>query len=130
MAARVWREFMNAAATRTLREFLDEWQRRTYPVAGNVRIGNSSTEIVREAGEWKADLLVLGTQRRWTGSSTQLGSTEGVVLCRLSCNALVIPVSHWVSRHGDVHGLFSNAEAACLPGTEEYPENGVVFVAG
>jgi nucleotide-binding universal stress UspA family protein len=128
-AACVSQEFMNAAATRRLHEFLTERQRRTHPVAGRVRIGNPSTEILREASEWKADLLVLGTHGRWTGAAAHLGSTVSAVLRGSSCNALVIPVSHRVPRHRDVQGHSSNAEG-CFPGTEEHPENGVVFVSG
>jgi nucleotide-binding universal stress UspA family protein len=59
-------------------------------------------EMGREAGEWKADLLVLGAHGRRTGSSAPFGSTVGAVLRGPSCNALVIPVSHAVPWHGDV----------------------------
>jgi nucleotide-binding universal stress UspA family protein len=126
-AARVSQEFMNAAASRRLQEFLGERQRRAYPVSGKVRIGNPSTEILREAGEWKADLLVLGTQGRWTASPAQIGSTAGAVLRGSNCNALVIPVSHQVPRHGDVHDL-SSSPGECFPWTEEHAEADGVLV--
>jgi nucleotide-binding universal stress UspA family protein len=42
--------------------------------------GNSSREIIKTAGEWKADLIVLGTHGRSGISRVFLGSTaEGVV---------------------------------------------------
>jgi hypothetical protein len=123
----VSQEFMNPAATRRLREFLDERQPRTYPVAGKVRIGNPSTEIVRDAGEWKADLLVLGTHGRWTGCPARLGSTVAAVLRASSCNALVIPVSRGVLRHRAAYGISAHDAGACFPGTEEHPEADVVL---
>jgi nucleotide-binding universal stress UspA family protein len=129
-AAGVSQEFMNAAATRRLREFLGERQRRTHPVACKVRIGNPSTEIVREAGEWKADLLVLGTHRRGTGSPARLGSTVAAVLCASSSNALVIPVSRGVLRHRAAYGISAHDAGACFPGTEEHPDADVVLARG
>jgi universal stress protein E len=126
-AAHVSQEFMNAAATRRLHEFLDERQRRAYPIAGKVRIGNPSTEILREAGEWKADLLVLGTHGRWNGSTARFGSTAAAVLRGSSCNVLVIPVTQGVTRQRDAHALAPYPAAACFPGTEEHPQAGVVL---
>jgi hypothetical protein len=126
----VWREFINAAATRRLCEFLDERQRRTYPVAGDVGVGNPSTEMVRQAGEWKADRLVLGTRGRWTGSPARLGSTVAAVLHAASRNAPGIPVSRGVLRHRAAYGISAHDAGARFPRTEEHAEAEVVLACG
>jgi universal stress protein E len=92
-AARTSQEFMLRAATSKLQQFQAERHRRKVPVTGKVRIGNPSTEIVREAAEWKADLLVLGTRSHGGMSRLLPGSTAAAALRASSGNSLVIPAA-------------------------------------
>ncbi|HEX6925292.1 MAG TPA: universal stress protein [Longimicrobiaceae bacterium] len=56
-----------------------------------IRIGEASKEIVAEASDWKADLLVVGTHGRKGASRFLIGSVaEGVVRTAM-CDVLVIP---------------------------------------
>src|SRR5690606_36943035 len=56
-----------------------------------IRIGEASKEIVAEASDWKADLLVVGTHGRRGASRFLIGSVaEGVVRTAM-CDVLVIP---------------------------------------
>lgn len=59
--------------------------------APRVRHGDAALEIVREAQEWDADLLVLGTHGRRGVSRMLLGSVAETVLQRAPCATLVIP---------------------------------------
>jgi nucleotide-binding universal stress UspA family protein len=124
MAARVSQDFLTEAATTKLRQFLAERRRRSYPVTGRVRIGNASTELLREAGEWKADLLVLGSHGRGAIPRPLLGSTATAVLRAASGNALVIPVS-LAAAHTRGTGEPRQPMPAGFPGTEEHQEPGV-----
>ena len=56
-----------------------------------VRTGEPTVEIVREAEEWKADLVVLGTHGRSGFRPLWLGSTATAAARGLGCNVLVIP---------------------------------------
>jgi universal stress protein E len=116
------RDVMVAAATTRLHEFLGERRRRVPPVLAKVRIGNPSTEILREAGEWMADLLVLGRHGRATAMPASLGSTAVAALRGTACNALVVPVSSGVSRRLHPKANRSPRSAACLPASDEHSE--------
>jgi nucleotide-binding universal stress UspA family protein len=59
--------------------------------APRVRRGDAALEIVREAQEWGADLLVLGTHGRRGVERMFLGSVAETVLQRAPCAALVVP---------------------------------------
>lgn len=61
------------------------------PMETRVRVGDTPLEIVREAGEWKADLLVLGTHGRSGFRPLWLGGTAASTLRAASCNVLMIP---------------------------------------
>lgn len=78
------------AADSELRRFLDARPggRR---VEGAVRFGEVPREVVREAQEWGADLMVLGTHGRGGMSRLLLGSTAAAILRGADCNVLVIP---------------------------------------
>jgi universal stress protein E len=119
-ASRMSRDFMLGAATSALQQFQAERHRGHYPVAGNVRIGNPSTEIIREAAEWNADLLVLGTRSRGGMSRMLLGSTAAAALRAYGGNALVVPSAAavaWRERRGSDRPR-AQAEPG-FPGTEE-----------
>lgn len=61
------------------------------PSAPRVRMGDPAYEIVREAEEWGADLVVMGTHGRRGASRMFLGSVAETVLRNAPCAALVIP---------------------------------------
>jgi nucleotide-binding universal stress UspA family protein len=128
-AARMSKDFMKEAAMSRLRQFLAERQRRSFPVVGEIRLGNPSTEIVRDAGEWQADLLVLGSHGHRGVSRLLLGSTSAATLQAASCNALVIPTSvaaNWQPRT-EVNRL-RRQTTAHFPGTEEHTDAGVALM--
>ena len=56
-----------------------------------VRTGEPATEIVREAAEWGADVLVLGTHGRTGAARWLLGSVAETVLRGAPCSVLVVP---------------------------------------
>jgi len=56
-----------------------------------VRTGNAALEIAREADEWKADLLVLGTHGRSGFRQLWLGGTAISALRAAACNVLMVP---------------------------------------
>jgi nucleotide-binding universal stress UspA family protein len=56
-----------------------------------VRFGEVAREVVREAEEWPADLIVLGTHGRSGFSRLALGSTAAATLRGACCNVLVVP---------------------------------------
>jgi nucleotide-binding universal stress UspA family protein len=126
-AARVSQRFLRDAATVRLHGFLDQRRPRSYPVSERVRLGNPSTEILREVDEWKADLLVLAPSTRRVGSPRRLGSTAAALLRGSSCNALVVPAAGLDLREGDRSGL-GHREAPGFPGTEEQPASRLLVV--
>jgi nucleotide-binding universal stress UspA family protein len=79
-----------ADARRELCEFL-EVEAPTVESTPRVRRGDPATEIIREAHEWGADLLVLGTHGRRGALRLFLGSVAETVVRRLPCAVLVIP---------------------------------------
>jgi nucleotide-binding universal stress UspA family protein len=77
------------AAVRELRAFLRE---RSGPAAeAAVRTGVTADEIVAEAREWDADLLVVGTHARGWGARLMLGSVAEAALRDAPCNVLAVP---------------------------------------
>ncbi|HEX5871211.1 MAG TPA: universal stress protein [Longimicrobium sp.] len=61
------------------------------PTARYVRTGDPAYEIVREAEEWQADLIVVGTHGRRGARRVFLGSVAETVLRHAPCAALVVP---------------------------------------
>ncbi len=61
------------------------------PMETKVRIGEPVVEIAREAEEWKADLLVMGTHGRSGFRRLWLGSTAAGAVRAAGCNVLVVP---------------------------------------
>lgn len=84
-------EAARAAAARELGLFLEERTPRGSAVEPRVRTGPAVHEIVAEAREWGADLLVLGTHGRTGLTGFLLGSVATGVLRRVPCSVLVIP---------------------------------------
>jgi universal stress protein E len=127
-AARMSREFLQNAARSELRQYLGARRARVSPVTACVRLGNPSTEIVRAASEWPADLLVLGSHGRKSPSSRMLGSTAAATLTACSGNALVIPTSvvapppERATEESRRPGVYDG-----FPGTQEYTEAGVAL---
>jgi nucleotide-binding universal stress UspA family protein len=74
-----------------LRRWLDEQRPHGVPLSTGVRIGNPAEEIITEAAEWKADLVVVGTHGRSGLPRLLLGSVAEAVLRDAPCNTLVIP---------------------------------------
>jgi universal stress protein E len=60
-------------------------------VVPRVRIGDPAKEVVAEAAEWSADLVVVGTRGRHSVSRFLLGSVAGSVLRSAFGNVLVVP---------------------------------------
>ena len=87
------RSAVEEAARRELGELL---RRRTppgYAVEPEVRVGVPAEEIVTEAREWGADLVVVGTHARGWGARLVLGSVAEATLRDAPCNVLAIPPS-------------------------------------
>lgn len=85
------RDLLQDAADGELARFLGERRSRAYTVESRVRTGDPVREIVSEAAEWPADLLVLGTRGEVGPVPFGLGSTAAATLRAALCNALVIP---------------------------------------
>lgn len=81
---------LKETAEAELREFAAERPRHG-AIEPRVRFGEVAREINREADEWKADLLVLGTHGRSGFSRLALGSTAAAALRGACCNVLVVP---------------------------------------
>jgi nucleotide-binding universal stress UspA family protein len=105
-------ETMVADVRRRHARFLEHVDSHGHRLVPRLRWGNASTEIVREAGEWHADLVVLGTHSRLGTSRWLLGSTAAAVLRGLSCDALVIPARVATARRTASAGVepFAGAE--------------------
>jgi nucleotide-binding universal stress UspA family protein len=78
--------------TLKLQTFLDARRPRNGKVQTRVRFGVPSVEILDQAAERAADLVVLGTHSRTGVDRVWLGSVAEGVLRDLRCSALVIPV--------------------------------------
>jgi nucleotide-binding universal stress UspA family protein len=78
---------------RELGEFLRRLPPADPQALGKVRLGNAAHEIVAEAAEWDADLLVLGSHGRGGVSRFLIGSVAEAVLRRALCDALIIPAT-------------------------------------
>jgi nucleotide-binding universal stress UspA family protein len=79
---------LELAAERRLRTMLSDAR---LPLETAVRSGEPSVELIREAEEWHADLLVLGTHDPAATRSGTLGGTAASTLRHSACNVLVLP---------------------------------------
>lgn len=84
-------ETIERAAGEELAEFIAARAVRRYLVQPMVRFGVPHEEIVANAEEWDADLVVLGTHSRTAAERWVLGSVAESVLKRLGCSVLVVP---------------------------------------
>ncbi|MEW5931024.1 MAG: universal stress protein [Gemmatimonadota bacterium] len=87
-APRVARE---QAAQRRLDAFVRGRRPRARGVQCKVRLGVPADEILAEASEWAADLVVLGTNGHAGAPPHHLGSTAGATLRGAPCNVLAVP---------------------------------------
>jgi universal stress protein E len=78
-------------ARESLREFVAGRAPRELPVSTCLRQGDPAVEINREAEEWRADLLVLGTHGRRGVSRFVFGSVAAAALRDSPRNVLVVP---------------------------------------
>jgi universal stress protein E len=79
------------AARAELEAFLQERDSVLPIVEPVVRSGLIADEIVAEAREWDADLLVVGTHARGWGARMMLGSVAEAALRDAPCNVLAVP---------------------------------------
>jgi len=84
-------EVLERAARDELESFLRRRGRVGPPVEAVVRTGIPADEIVAEAREWRADLLVVGTHARGWGARMMLGSVAEASLRDAPCNVLAVP---------------------------------------
>jgi nucleotide-binding universal stress UspA family protein len=84
--------YLSRTTSLKLQKFLDARRPRTGKVQARVRFGVPSAEILDEAAEWAADLVILGTHSRTGVDRVWLGSVAEGVLRDLRCSALVVPV--------------------------------------
>ncbi len=77
-----------------LARFLKGRRPRVYKILERVRFGEPAKEIVAEAVEWKADLVVVGTHGRKGFDRLMLGSVAAETLRKVPCNLLVIPAAY------------------------------------
>lgn len=82
---------MQNRAKAKLDDFLNKRRSRGLTVEGKVRLGLSAAEILTEAEEWSADLVVLGTQGRRGLSRFMIGSVAERVSRKAQCDVLMIP---------------------------------------
>jgi nucleotide-binding universal stress UspA family protein len=84
-------EALERAARAELETFLQERDSVVPLVEPRVRSGIIADEIVAEAREWDADLLVVGTHARGWGARLMLGSVAEAALRDAPCNVLAVP---------------------------------------
>jgi nucleotide-binding universal stress UspA family protein len=75
-----------------LEAFLYEPPLRAMPIESRVRLGHPAHEIVAEAREWGADLVVMGTRVRTGAARVLWGSVAEEVLPGAPCDLLVVPL--------------------------------------
>jgi nucleotide-binding universal stress UspA family protein len=74
-----------------LEAFLAEHPAPAYPVESTVRCGQPADEIVAEARDWAADLVIVGTHARGRGARLLLGSVAEGTLRDAPCGVLAVP---------------------------------------
>jgi nucleotide-binding universal stress UspA family protein len=85
-------EVLAEAAKQELRGFLGARRSRPGHVEPAVRTGGApAAEIVEEAAEWHADVLVVGTHARHGIDRLLLGSTAEACMRDAPCNVLAVP---------------------------------------
>jgi nucleotide-binding universal stress UspA family protein len=84
-------EVLERAALGELEAFLRDRGAVGPQVEPVVRTGMPADEIVAEAGDWDADLLVVGTHAKGWGARLMLGSVAEASLRDAPCNVLAVP---------------------------------------
>lgn len=84
-------DLVHSAATAEMESFLAGCATPEMRFEPRVRIGEPSGEIVAEAAEWPADLLILGTHGRTGTQRFLLGSVAEATVRSALCSVLVIP---------------------------------------
>jgi nucleotide-binding universal stress UspA family protein len=85
------REGLRRMARLELDRFLLARRARPLPVEASVRVGDVAAEIVEEAVEWNADLLVVGTHARHGWTRLWLGSVAEACIRDAPCSVLAVP---------------------------------------
>jgi len=112
-------EVLDRAARAELESFLRGRGRVGPPVEAVVRTGILADEIVAEAREWNADLLVVGTHARGWGARMMLGSVAEASLRDAPCNVLAVPPVRTQAGAGAGAGQPAWSES---PGLEQWLE--------
>jgi universal stress protein E len=84
-------EVLTEVATSELNRLLDRSLGGDHAVDCSIRIGEPADEVLCEAWDWQADLLVVGAHGRTGSHDFLLGSVAGATLRGASCNVLVVP---------------------------------------
>ena len=87
------RAVVERIAQREIDRFLRERRPRGKAVQGRVRVGDPAEEILAEAAEWQADLIVLGVYGCDGGADLPLDRVTGTVLRRAGASVLVVPAA-------------------------------------
>ena len=98
-------DLMNRIAEKELHPFMQRVAPDIDVSTGKVRIGEHGTEILAEAEEWGAEMVVLGTQGRGGFSRFLIGSVAESVVRSAPCDVLVIPAAAF-----EPGGRFSDAQ--------------------
>lgn len=77
--------------TDELRPFLERALLGGAVIKGKVRVGDPARAILAEAGEWGADMVVVGSQGKGAVSRFLIGSVAESVVRHALCDVLVIP---------------------------------------
>lgn len=96
---------MRRWAEEQLGKFLGDPASGGLDVEGKVRLGLTAREILAEAEEWRADLLVLGSRGRTGAYRFRIGSVAESVLRRALCDVLLIPTPTLGSGTGGDEGI-------------------------
>jgi nucleotide-binding universal stress UspA family protein len=84
---------MRKQAEQQLGAFLEGVRAGELSVQGKVRLGLSVREILADAKEWEADLLVLGSRSRTRPSRLLIGSVAEAVMRKAACDVLLVPAA-------------------------------------
>jgi universal stress protein E len=85
------RNLLRDLAQQELAAFLKRCMEPEVPVEPSIRLGKPVNEILTEASEWPADLVVMGTHGQAGLNRVLLGSVAGATLREANCNVLVLP---------------------------------------
>lgn len=90
MPAQELKDDMQAAAEKQMEELHKEWDDYAFPVRRLIVEGHPFVEIIRQAREGKADLIVMGTHGRGAIAHMLLGSVAEKVVRKAPCPVLTV----------------------------------------